>query len=135
MIRGRTARRGETIQFTLNTAVLFPATQESPRRELMIVRIVVDLDGKRWDMSDRTKHGRIYALLCKGWRSVRHAERRDVLTFDQRVSELRTKIGPADGFRVVSRWERGCDHDHGTKRVKQHRIVHHATEKPLGDQK
>lgn len=74
------------------------------------------------NLTSTTKLGRVYHLLQQGWRSIRQAERRDVLTFSQRVSELRDKVGPARGFRVESRWERGPVVGR-VERVKEHRIV------------
>lgn len=83
----------------------------------------------KWDMTSKTKHGRIFALMCRGWTSVRTCDGQDVLTFCQRVSELRTKVGPLYGFIVESRKE--AELPPGAKaKVKQHRILwlHPATE-------
>lgn len=79
-------------------------------------------DWRNTNLTSETKLGRVYHLLLQGWRSIRHAERRDVLTFSQRVSELRDKVGPARGFTVESRWE--IELPPGAKaKVKEHRIV------------
>jgi hypothetical protein len=80
-------------------------------------------DWSKANLTSETKMGRVYHLLRQGWRSIRHADRRDVLTFSQRVSELRDKVGPARGFRVESRWEPKSHTPPGWERVKEHQIV------------
>lgn len=81
------------------------------------------MNPRRWNLTSETKLGRVYLQLCKDWTSVRHVERRDVLTFCQRVSELRRKVGPALGFEVEDRWEPKHRTPVGGERVKEHRIV------------
>ena len=79
-------------------------------------------DWSKANLSSEVKLGRVYHLLLQGWRSIRHAGVWDVLTFSQRVSELRDKVGPARGVRVESRWE--IELPPGARaRVKEHRIV------------
>lgn len=80
-------------------------------------------DWRNTNLTSETKLGRVYHLLLGGWQSIRHAGRRDVLTFSQRVSELRLKVGPARGFRVESRWEPKGHTPPGFAAVKEHRIV------------
>ena len=80
-------------------------------------------DWSKADLTSETKLGRVFHLLLEGARSIRHAERRDVLTFSQRVSELRDKVGPARGFRVKSRWESKNNTPPGCAAVKEHWIV------------
>lgn len=80
-------------------------------------------DWRRANLSSMTHLGRVYHLLLEGWRSIRHADRRDVLTLSQAVSLLRDKVGPARGFKVESRWEPPHHTPPGFARVKEHRIV------------